>query len=72
MALTVTEFYCMTWRDTVMVLYCKALHSNEWRFIASCVIASHGVSLHCMEWRGMVLHGIVVMMLNGMATDCIA
>ena len=62
----------MTWRDTVIVLYCKALHSNEWRCIAWCVIALHGVSLHCMEWRGMVLHGMVVMMLHGMATDCIA
>ena len=53
----------MTWRYTVMVLYCKALHSNEWRCIAWCVIALQG-----MAWC-MVLHGMVVMMLHGMAPD---
>ena len=52
MALTVTEFYCMTWRDTVMVLYCKALHSNEWCCIAWCVIALHGMAWYGVAWHG--------------------
>ena len=32
----------------------------------------HGVALNCMEWRGMLLHGMVGMMFHGMAPDCIA
>jgi hypothetical protein len=54
--------YGVDWQG--ILLHDMALHGYG--------IVLHGVSLHCMEWRGMVLHGIVVMMLNGMATDCIA
>merc|ERR1711994_1193836 len=52
MALIGTEFYCMTWRYTVMVLYCKALHSNEWRCIAWCVIALQGMAWYGVAWHG--------------------
>ena len=42
----------MTWRDTVIVLYCKALHSNEWCCIAWCVIALHGMAWYGVAWHG--------------------
>ena len=35
-----------------MVLYCKALHSNEWRCIAWCVIALHGMAWYGVAWHG--------------------
>ena len=65
----------MTWRYTVMVLYCKALHSNEWRCIAWCVIALHGMAWygvawhrgHDVEWYGNGLHCIACMALHYMS-----
>ena len=58
-----------------MVLYCKALHSNEWRCIAWCVIALHGMAWygvawhrgHDVEWYGNGLHCIACMALHYMS-----
>ena len=79
MALNGTEFHWMTWRDTTalkgVVLFCKVMHSNEWRYMACCGIALHRMARYaigwcCLAWWAwccMVWHQIALHRLYGVA-----
>ena len=75
MALNGTEFHWMTWRDTTalhgVVLFCKVLHSNEWRCMAWCGIALHGMVRYGVAWYRVAEVEWRVMMWHCVAWCCI-